>query len=235
MSVQLTLDIGLPLTPSLDDFEVGANGDLLTHLRLWLGPLGAPTLNRSPLPIYFWGESGAGKTHLLNSLKAQLQQQGERVGWLDPQGQSQTVFDPTWCAVLLDDVNALDAAQQQRAFQWFIDAQSGHRAVIAAGSVPPADLSLRDDLRSRLGWGHVFAVKPPDDAVRRSVLQSNAHARGLKLSDEVTDYLLTHFSRDLGSLVGLLDELDRYAMQSKRAITIPMIKDMMDAADGLVP
>jgi DnaA family protein len=55
-----------------------------------------------------------------------------------------------------------------------------------------------------------------------------ADARGVFLGDDVMDFMLTRFSRDLGSLVALLGQLDGYALQTKRAITIPLIKSMLE-------
>ena len=80
--------------------------------------------------------------------------------------------------------------------------------VAAAGRVPPVDLPLREDLRTRLGWGHVFALQPLAEAERRAVLRREADRRGIFLSDEVMDYLLTRFARDLKHLMALLDRLD---------------------------
>ena len=87
---------------------------------------------------------------------------------------------------------------------------------------------MRDDLRSRLGWGHVFELHPLSEAQRRSVLRIEADTRGVFLSDEVMDFALRRFSRDLSSLMQLLDQLDRYALQTKRAITVPLIKSMLN-------
>ncbi|MGH8830384.1 MAG: HdaA/DnaA family protein, partial [Polaromonas sp.] len=98
-----------------------------------------------------------------------------------------------------------------------------------AGNVPPADLALREDLRTRLGWGHVFALQALTETERRAVLRREADARGVFLSDEAMDFMLTRFSRDLGSLMQLLDQLDAYALQTKRAITIPLIKSMLES------
>ena len=86
---------------------------------------------------------------------------------------------------------------------------------------------LRDDLRSRLGWGHVFQLQLLGEAERRAVLRQEAEARGVALGDEVMDYMLRRFSRDLGSLMQLLDHLDRYALQTQRPITIPLIRAML--------
>jgi DnaA family protein len=226
MMQQLVLDMGLPTGPSLDNFCAGPNAAALAHLKLWLGD--GPNSLRSPVPIYLWGGCGCGKTHLLKSLCAALQEQGAQVGWLDANTHSPAEFDERWAAVLMDDVHAFNAGQQQAAFNWFVNAQTRPIAVIAAGSLPPADLKLRDDLRSRLGWGHVFALQTLSDTERRAVLRQAAEARGILLSDEVVDFMLTRFSRDLGSLMELLNLMDGYALQTQRAITIPLIKAMMD-------
>ena len=100
--------------------------------------------------------------------------------------------------------------------------------MLGAGTLPPADLPLRDDLRSRLGWGHVFQLQLLSEPERRAVLRQQADARGIFLSDEVMDFMLRRFSRDLASLVQLLDHLDGYALQTQRAITIPLIKSMLE-------
>lgn len=228
MMQQLVLDMGLPTAPSLDNYCAGANAAALAHLKLWLGQAGS-TL-RSPVPSYLWGGSACGKTHLLKALRAALHEQGESAGWLDASVQVAPEFDETWACVLMDDVHAFSSAQQQVAFNWFVHAQTLQIAVLASGSLPPADLKLRDDLRTRLGGGHIFALQALTEAERRAVLRQAAEVRGIALSDEVMDFMLTRFSRDLGSLMELLDLMDAYALQTQRAITIPLIKAMMDNA-----
>jgi DnaA family protein len=230
MMKQLVLDMGLSQGPSLNNFCAGSNEAALIHLKLWLGPPGTELASRSPLPTYLWGNSGCGKTHLLKATAAALQAQGLCVGWLDTSVAEPLDFDESWAAVLMDDVHAFNLAQQQTAFNWFVNAQTLQRAVLAGGALPPSDLKLRDDLRTRLGWGHVFALHALDEPQRRAVLRASADARGVMLSDEVMDFMLTRFSRDLGSLMELLDLMDSYALQTQRAITIPLIKTMMDNA-----
>ena len=133
----------------------------------------------------------------------------------------------------MDDVHLYDTAQQAAAFNWFVNAISpasgSPRWVLAAGNLPPADLPLRDDLRSRLGWGHVFQLQLLGESERRAVLRQEADARGVFLGDEVMDYMLNRFSRDLGSLMQLLDQLDAFALRTQRAITIPLLKTMLES------
>jgi DnaA family protein len=137
-------------------------------------------------------------------------------------------FDERWACVLMDDVHAFNVGQQQLAFNWFVHAQTVQLTVLAAGALPPSDLKLRDDLRTRLGWGHVFALQALSETDRRTVLRQAADTRGIFLSDEVVDFMLTRFSRDLGSLMELLNLMDGYALQTQRTITIPLIRAMME-------
>ena len=225
---QIALDIGLASVPSFSNFFAGPNDAALRHIELWAGN----TL-RSPVPTYLWGEPGSGKTHLLKAVSETLREQGARVGWMDASVLEPAEFDESWAAVILDECHLYTAVQQQAAFNWFVNALNsadGHpRWVLAAGSLPPADLSLRDDLRSRLGWGHVFELHALTEPERRAVLRREADARGVFLSDEAMDFMLRRFSRDLSSLMQLLDQLDGYALQTQRAITIPLIKAMLES------
>jgi DnaA family protein len=66
------------------------------------------------------------------------------------------------------------------------------------------------------------------DKERRAVLRQEADTRGIFLSDEAMDFILSRFSRDLGNLMQLLDQLDGYSLQTQRAITVPLIKSMLD-------
>ena len=224
---QIALDIGLSAGPTVANFCAGPNLAALQHLELWLGDKSNAHV-RSPVPTYYWGPSGSGKSHLLKAAREGLREQGARVGWLDASVHHAPEYSESWAAVLMDDVHAYTAAQQQVAFNWFVHAQTLQRPVLAAGEFAPVELKLRDDLRTRLGWGHIFSLQLLSEAERRAVLRQAADDRGVFLGDEVMDFMLTRFSRDLGSLMELLELLDGYSLQSKRAITIPMIKSMME-------
>jgi DnaA-homolog protein len=225
---QIALDIGLAPGPSLNNFFAGPNQAALQHMQLWAG-----NDKRSPVPTYVWGESGSGKTHLLRAVQAALRDQSCPVGWMDASVAEPNAFDETWRVVILDDVHLYTAVQQHAAFNWFVNATTPsdgqQRWVLAAGNVPPSDLALREDLRTRLGWGHIFQLHVLSETERRAVLRQHADERGVFLSDDVMDFMLNRFSRDLSSLIQLLDQLDGYALQTQRAITIPLIKAMLEA------
>lgn len=225
---QLALDFDLAPLPRLANFVPAGNEAALAHLGLWVdNPL------RSPVPTYLWGESGSGKSHLLHAVAGELMARGSAVGWLDASVLMPPTFDNQWDVVCLDDCHLYTAEQQAAAFNWFVNAQTPvegrARWVLAAGAAPPADLKLREDLRTRLGWGQVFQLQGLSEANRRAVLRRAADGRGVVLTDEVMDFMLSRFSRDLSSLMQLLEHLDRFAMRTQRAITIPLIKAMLES------
>lgn len=231
---QLPLDFGPTAACGLHDFVTGANLELLAWLHAW------PDSAQPGLPAYLWGEGGLGKTHLLRGLAVQALSQGWHVLWLDRQGFQSWDADLPDAAtlVLIDDCDQLDAQQQHWAFNLFIEnaaVQSAQAsgltspgmAIVAAGHLPPVDLPVRDDLRTRLGWGLVFAVQPLDDQGILVALQQEADRRGLRLNEGVLPYLLTHFSRHQGDLMHLLDRLDRFALAEQRVVTVPLLKQML--------
>jgi DnaA family protein len=224
---QIALDIGLASGPSLNNFFAGPNQAALQHMQLWTN-----NDKRSPVPSYVWGDSGAGKTHLLRAVQATLREQHCLVGWMDAALSEPAGFDDAWRVIIMDDVHLYSAVQQQAAFNWFVNATTPsdgqQRWVLAAGNLPPSDLNLREDLRTRLGWGHIFQLQVLSESERRAVLRQHADERGIFLSDEVMDFMLNRFSRDLSSLIQLLDQLDVFALQTQRAITIPLIKTMLE-------
>ncbi|CAN5891803.1 DnaA regulatory inactivator Hda [soil metagenome] len=215
---QLPLAIGTEPQRSFASFVVGANAPALDHLR---------ALAQQAAPVYLWSVSGGGKTHLLRALAHEVQRQGGRVSWFDATQATPWEFSEAAALIVLDDCDEFDAAQQQAAFALFVEATTHGIPIAAAGRVPPVDLPLRDDLRTRLGWGYIFAIEPLGEADARASLRREADRRGIFLTDEVMDYLLTRFSRNLKFLMTQLDRLDEFSLATKRGITVPLLKQML--------
>ena len=220
---QIPLAIGPEPLPTFDSFLPGPNAEALSHLR---------ELGEGAAPVYLWGPAGSGKTHLLRALAHRQQERGARVGWFDAPDEVPWPLAADWALVVIDRCEALDATAQHAAFTLFVDAATQGVTVAAAGRLPPVDLPLRDDLRTRLGWGHVFALQPLAEAETRAALRREADRRGIFLSDDVMDHLLTRFARDLGSLMRLLDRLDRFSLARSRAVTVPLLRAML-AEEGV--
>jgi DnaA-homolog protein len=215
---QLPLAIVPPTAPGFDNFVPGDNAAVLYHLQ----HLALPSV-----PLYLWGPAGSGKTHLLAALAARCQDQGARVGWFDAADALPWTLQPDWVLVVVDRCDQLDETHQQAAFALFVEAGAQGVQWAAAGRLPPVDLALRDDLRSRLGWGPVFALAPLDEAHTRAALRREADRRGIWLSDDVMGFLLTRFERDMKNLMNLLDRLDGFALAERRAVTVPLLKKML--------
>lgn len=217
---QIPLPLAGPPSPSFESFVAGpgsAAAAAVAHLRA----LAMPTA-----PVYLWGPPGSGKTHLLQALVHEVQQRGRRA--LAFEGRATDELGTDWTLAVIDDCERLDDAAQAAAFRLFVDAAAHGVQVVAAGRLPPVDLPLREDLRTRLGWGPVFALEPLGDGPLRAVLRREADRRGVFLSDEVMDYLLTRFPRDLGHLMRLLDRLDHFALARSRHVTVPLVRQMID-------
>ena len=215
---QIPLALAPETARTFDSFVPGANAMAVEQLR---------RLHAASAPVYLWGPSGSGKTHLLQAIARRFQQQGGRVGWFGAPDAAPWPLDEALSLIILDGCDAFDADQQQSAFALFVDATTRGIPVASAGRLPPVDLPLRDDLRTRLGWGHVLVIRPLSEAESRAALRREADRRGLFLSDDVMDYLLTRFARDLKHLMTMLDRLDEFALANKRAITVPLLRQML--------
>jgi len=215
---QIPLSLGPEPTFTFDNLLPGANQAALAHLR-------ALTLNAPP--VFLWGVPGSGKTHVLRALAQAWQQSGAQVGWYDAQTPLPWELPAHPSLLLMDDCDRFDAGQQHAAFALFVEAATHGLAVVATGVAPPIDLPLREDLRTRLGWGPTFALQPLPEAETRSALRREADRRGIVLSDEVMDYVLNRFSRDMKHLMALLDRLDEFALIHKRAVTVPLLRQML--------
>jgi DnaA family protein len=220
---QIPLALQPPPAVGFDSLIPGPNAEAVTHLRSLVMPAA---------PVYLWGGSGTGKTRLLRALAAHRQAEGERVGWFDAADPLPWILKEGWSLVIVDRCDALDPVHQQAAFALFVEAGTQGVQWAAAGRLPPVDLPLRDDLRSRLAWGHVFVLQALAEGETRAALRREADRRGILLSDEVMDYLLTRFERDLKHLLPLLDRLDEFALAEHRAVTVPLLKKMLAEGEG---
>jgi DnaA family protein len=198
MPRQLPLEISPPAEPAFDNFIAGANAEALERVRA----LAAGTLQEAV--VYLWGEPGSGRSHLLRAAAR---------------------ANPG--LVVADDVETLDAAAQQALFVAINAAREGQAAVLAAGSAPPAGLALREDLRTRLGWGLVYQLRPLADPEKALHLRAEARRRGLRLTDEAVWYLLHRLPRDVASLNTVLERLDRHSLARHRPVTLPLIREVL--------
>ena len=212
---QLLLDIAPGWQPTLDNFVAGRNLELLSVLR---HALAGGSSERS---FYLWGEAGSGKSHLLQAC-VRAASDAQR-GAVYAQGSVPQPAD----VVAVDDVERLDEAAQIELFDLYNRMRDGGGLLLVSGTQAPLHLMLRDDLRTRLGWGLVYQVHGLSDAEKAQALKQHAQSRGFALPPEVTQYLLRHGRRDLPSLMAALDALDAHSLRLHRAPSVPLLKEIL--------
>src|SRR4051812_27220866 len=196
---QLPLGISTAAEPAFDNFVAGRNAEALARVR----DLAEGSLRERI--VYLWGESGSGRTHLLRATARS-----------------------NASLVVVDDVHLLDAAGQRALFVAINEARDGAAAVLAAGDRPPAQLTLREDVRTRLAWGLVYQLLPLGDDDKAKHLKAVAATRGLQLSDDIVAYLLARLPRDMASLQSIMEVLDRYSLMRKRPLTLPLVREALE-------
>lgn len=217
---QLLLDLGAEKPQTLDAFVTGQNEELLQLLRQF-------ARHGSVMPrerfVYLWGESGAGKTHLLRALA-----DTPNARYI-PADASEDAFshDAHTTLYLVDDCDRLSPQSQISAFNLYNQVRENGGLLVAAGALPPALLTLREDLRTRLGWGLIYQLHGLTDDEKIAALTKSAQTRGLSLSPGVLPYLITHFRRDMQSLSAMLDALDQYSLETQRPITLPLLRSLL--------
>jgi DnaA family protein len=214
---QLVLNIQPEAAPRFDNFMPGDNLELL----LALDAMARGELNESV--VYAWGVAGSGRSHLLRATVDEARQFGHAASYV---ADGHLPEDLTGL-LAVDDVDALDADGQVRLFSLINQARDGAGTVLAAGSVAPAHLAVREDLATRLSWGLVFGLRPLNEADRATAVRERAASLGLNLGDDVVRYLLSHGRRDLPSLLATVDALDAYSLSLKRPVTVPLVREYL--------
>lgn len=211
---QLLLDLIPDTPPTLENFAPGGNADALTALAGWLAPENRETC------LLLWGESGAGKTHLLRASGGEYHDAAADPGL---QQGTEALF------LAIDNVEALNGDGQIALFNHFNRLRAAGGRLLAAAQLPPLQLDLREDLRTRLGSGLIFRLRPLSDEEKVAILSEQAKKRGMRLSREALDYILARAPRDMRSLSAFLAALDRYSLEQKRPLTLPLLREVLQA------
>ncbi|NOT16757.1 MAG: DnaA regulatory inactivator Hda [Sulfuriferula sp.] len=217
---QLILDIIDPPAASFENFVTAANAELIAALHALIS-------QADPTPqLYLWGTTGSGKTHLLQACVKLAQATGMSAAYFNAVDFTDADTE-NLALIAVDNVEQLDAESQIKLFNLINQVREGQGRLISAGMVAPMQLPLRVDVTTRLGWDLIYQIQPLSDADKLRVLTHHAEDRGLSLQAHVTEYLIHHWRRDLPSLMAALDSLDRYSLQTQRAITVPLLKEIL--------
>lgn len=209
---QLLLDLLPDNPPTLNNFVAGRdNGETLAALTLWL-----TTADETSFCLY--GLPGSGCSHLLRAS-----------GWhyvdaLHDPDLNQLGEQPQ---AAVDHIESLSMTGQITLFNRFNHCKARGGKLLTAAHQPPSALTLREDLRTRLGSGLIYRLQPLSDAEKAEALAVQARERALKLGPEAIDYLLRHAPRDMRTLSDFVVALDRYTLEHKRAVTLPLLRELL--------
>ena len=240
---QFALDISHTPKASLENYLPGKDRALISALQdlsqSWHQQSKAAQNN--PLNqrwIYWWGPEGSGRTHLLVAIANAAAQAGfdyfslgphEPTAWVRLEEKMNLLTENDIPSVItVDDVDRLDERLVGSLFRILNGVQASKAIhIFMVGKAAPAVLEIREDLRTRLGWGLVFQTELLDDDAKMQALEQAAQARGLVLSPDVLPWLLSRFYRDMPNLMALMDALDAYSLETKRAVTLPLVRELL--------
>lgn len=228
MSGQLVLRFGLPPTASFALYLKGANRQLVEQLSDW------DSFSQNPFR-FIWGNSGVGKTHLLQAACSKVQALGQSSAYVP----LKEIVTQDWQVlegladldfVCIDDLQMLLPHRhwEEALFDLFNQRFDRQLPLVVSANVGPKALPFGlPDLQSRMEWGLVSALVELEDREKLQVLQARAEQRAMALPTEVSHYILHHYSRSLADLCDLLDRLDQASLIAKRKLTVPFVKEVL--------
>jgi len=230
---QLALNLRLRDASCFENYFVARNREAVE--RLQHAVLSLSNVPQAPASwLYLWGEPGTGKTHLLEAACRTAQEQGHAPLYVPLEDKADFTTAlledveqvPLVC---VDDVDAIagDATWEAALFALYEHLRAhGGMLILAARSSPVAIGLKLADLATRLAAGLVYQLQPLSDEEKIAALRLRAQRRGLEMTEEVANYLLTRFPRDMHSLFALLDKLDVATLAAQRRLTIPFLRGL---------
>ncbi len=222
MVEQLVFELAAPEPPSLANFVAGPNAELV-------GALSKFVTGGDDTGLLIWGGPGVGKSHLAKAALALARERDLSARLFAHPREIDDIAlaslqESAQALVVVDGIDLADNATAGHLFTLYNAIKERQGRFIATSRTPLAGLPLREDLRTRLGWGLVYELLELTDDAKPAALAVYAKGRGLVLPSDVIDYLLRHGRRDMPSLLATLAALDRQSLAAKRPITVPLVR-----------
>ncbi len=227
---QMALDISLREKVSFSSFVVGHNKELVHHL--------AQVAEGKEIfaPLFIWGESGGGKSHLLNSCYRHAEEKGLKPWFVSLSDLSSSKGSEEILADLDEyDIYLIDGLDQvagmrgweEKLFQLCNASRDRGKSIIISAVEPPTALNIGlRDLVTRLMSGLTYQVLPLAEAQKITALQERAKDRGFEINEDAVKFILNRYRRETGNLFRILDQLDQASLEHKRLITIPFLRSL---------
>ncbi len=218
---QLGLPISLDSKMLLDNFI--ANSELVNLIHQLFQ-------DKKASEIYVYGLTGQGKTHVLQGvvLKALAKDKNAiYIDCIDSFPEHLLDFIDQLSFISLDNVDLISKENQEIFFDLYNRARQAGVVILVSGSSLPADLTVMKDLKTRLSLAAVYKLEALNDELTMDVLNKQMNDKNLTIDSKIYEYLFKNYSRDLNTLVSAMNQLDKASLQSKKIISIPFVKTVL--------
>ncbi|HYJ54729.1 MAG TPA: chromosomal replication initiator protein DnaA [Mycobacterium sp.] len=218
---------------TFDTFVIGSSNRFAHAASLAIAEAPARAYN----PLFIWGESGLGKTHLLHAAGNYAQRlfPGMRVKYVSTEeftndfinslrDDRRASFKRTYRDIdvlLVDDIQFIEGKDgiQEEFFHTFNTLHNANKQIVISSDRPPKQLAtLEDRLRTRFEWGLITDVQPPELETRIAILRKKAQMDRLDVPDDVLELIASRIERNIRELEGALIRVTAFASLNKTAI-----------------
>ena len=237
---------------TFDTFVIGASNRFAHAATLAIAEAPARAYN----PLFIWGESGLGKTHLLHAAGNYAQRlfPGMRVKYVSTEeftndfinslrDDRKVAFKRSYRDVdvlLVDDIQFIEGKEgiQEEFFHTFNTLHNANKQIVISSDRPPKQLAtLEDRLRTRFEWGLITDVQPPELETRIAILRKKAQMERLAVPDDVLELIASSIERNIRELEGALIRVTAFASLNKtpidRALAEIVLRDLIADASTM--
>jgi chromosomal replication initiator protein len=225
---------------TFDTFIVGASNRMAHASAMAVAERPGTAYN----PLFLYGVSGLGKTHLLHAIGHALQEMGKRVLYVASDSftndllaairtQSTDQFRAKYRTIdvlLLDDIHFIAGKEQtqEEFFHTFNALHSANRQIVMTSDrAPQAIPTLEERLRSRFGWGMIADIQPPNLETRIAILQAKADSLGRQVPDEVLHLIAQRAYRNIRDMEGALNKVLAHGELFNRSLSVSAAEDAL--------
>ena len=234
---------GIQLNPkyTFKNFVVGAGNQFAHAACMAVAEQPGKTYN----PLFIYGGVGLGKTHLLNAIGNHVAEETDlRIAYLTTEQFTNEVINSIRYdkmmdlrkryrhidMLMIDDIQFLVGKErtQEEFFHTFNALYEGHKQIVLSSDRFPKDMpDIEERLRSRFEWGLIADLQPPDVETRIAILRKKSEDEGVKLPEDVIQFLSTTMKSNIRELEGSLVRLGAYASLTGQVITLDMAKNVL--------
>ncbi|MEK6639593.1 MAG: chromosomal replication initiator protein DnaA [Nitrospirota bacterium] len=234
---------GIQLNPkyTFKNFVVGAGNQFAHAACMAVAEQPAKAYN----PLFIYGDTGLGKTHLLNAIGNYVAERTElRIAYLTTEQFTNEVINSIRYdkmmdlrkryrhidMLMIDDIQFLAGKErtQEEFFHTFNALYEAHKQLVLSSDRFPKDMpDIEERLRSRFEWGLIADLQPPDVETRIAILRKKSEDEGVTLPEDVIQFLATTMKSNIRELEGSLVRLGAYASLTGQTITLEMAKSVL--------